>query len=74
MNSSIISDPIEGTGIFTNPSGNKIDMLKLRKYCKDNNILYEKLTESEISKFRIMPKKSDTLKANSALPRHYNRI
>jgi len=51
MRGSIISDPIEGAGVFTSPAGNKIDMLKLRKYCKDNNIPYEKLTESEIGKF-----------------------
>ena len=29
MKNNIISDPIEGTGVFTNPAGNKIDTVKL---------------------------------------------
>ena len=70
MNRGIISDPIEGTGIFTNPAGNKIDMLKLRKYCKDNDIAYEKLTETEIGRFRVMPNKSEELKAHAVLRQH----
>ena len=67
MNEIIISDPIDGNGVFTNPTGNKIDMLKLRKYCKDNNIPYDKLTETEIDKFKIIKNKSDILKANAVL-------
>ena len=53
MKGNIISDPIEGTGVFTNPTGKKIDMLKLFKYCKDNKIPYEKLTETEIGDLKI---------------------
>ena len=68
MRNNIISDPIEGTGVFTSPAGNKIDMLKLRKYCKDNNIPYEKLTEAEIGDFKIMPNRSrQPLKAKAVL-------
>ena len=65
MNSSIIPDPIEETGVFTSPSGNKIDMLKLRNYCKEFKIPYEKLTESEIDNFRIIPTKNEFIKVNA---------
>ena len=67
MKGNIISDPIEGTGVFTSPAGNKIDMLKLRKYCRDNNIPYEKLTETEIGDFKIIPNRSQPLKAKAVL-------
>jgi len=40
-------------GVFTVHSGDNIDMLALRNYCKNNNIAYKDLTENEIAKFNI---------------------
>ena len=61
----IISDPIEGNGMLTNPTENKIDILKLRNYCKERKIPYEKLTEAEIDKFRVIPTKKEFIKVNA---------
>jgi len=63
----IISDPNEGNGMLTNPTDNKIDMLKLRNYCKERKIPYEKLTEVEIDKFRIVPNKTELIEANAVI-------
>ena len=64
MVENLISDPLEGNGILTNPIGNKIDMLNLRSYCKERKIPYEKLTEAEIDKFTIIPKKSKPMESS----------
>jgi hypothetical protein len=40
-------------GTFTTPSIMNIDMLELRKFCKENKIPYEKLTDEELNKFFI---------------------
>ena len=45
--------PANFDGLFTNPTGENINMLALREYCKENNIKYEDLTDIEINKFKI---------------------
>ena len=65
MIENIISDPLEGNGMLTNPTNNKIDMLKLRHYCKERKIPYDKLTEAEIDKFRIIPSQIELIESNA---------
>lgn len=38
-------------GIYTMPIKKELDILRLRKYCRDNNKKYGDLTEEEIKKF-----------------------
>ena len=47
-------DKITPDGTFTTPSKMNIDMLALRQFCKENNILYENLTDEELKKFVIV--------------------
>jgi hypothetical protein len=46
-------DQLTPDGTFTIPSKMNIDMLALRKFCKENNIPYENLTDEDIKKFII---------------------
>jgi len=39
-------------GVFAVHSGDEIDMLALREYCRQNSIAYKDLTIYEIDKFR----------------------
>jgi len=47
-------DKFTTDGTFTTPSKMNIDMLALRQFCKENNILYENLTDEELKKFVIV--------------------
>lgn len=53
MNDYIKLDELSENGSFTVPTKENINMLKLREYCKINNIQYENLTEEEIKRFTI---------------------
>ena len=49
-------DNVTPDGTFTTSSKMNIDMLALRKYCKQNHVPYESLTNEDLKKFEIVSK------------------
>ena len=49
-------DNVTPDGTFTTPSKMNVDMLALRKYCKQNSIPYESLSNEDLKRFEIASK------------------